>query len=273
MNSQQTLINNLELALNLAKSINTDKHPEKKDIDTCYYCLDKIDINKNFSVLNCGHKSHLKCLLTDLALNSNVKCGLCRNDVMSPEEKAEIRRIKAEGARAQQQRQEEYMRELMEEQRQEQRQEELREFGLTAEDRENNERVLREAYTADRQRREQERRERYQQREAERNEETAQYSQKYRHLLNNRRVNLLDSWRLRINTCGYEILQTLLDADNNKLHWKETTKIMGRIKNSYTHDTIRRNVMKLKTKGYITLSYEGRYLTEIQLTEDFKNIN
>ena len=42
----------------------------------CPVCLDKIDIEKNYTITDCGHRFHTNCLLK--SLENNNKCPICR---------------------------------------------------------------------------------------------------------------------------------------------------------------------------------------------------
>jgi hypothetical protein len=247
MTSNKQLINALETALTLSKTLNKDK-----EVENCPYCLEEIK-DVNAVTLPCGHKCDLKCLLSDMFIKGKmekVKCCLCRGDIMTNNDVNELRKTRESGEREEQERQNEYLREL----RQQQRQNDEQWRQLMEEQRENDE--IEEQH-----------------RERQRREETARFEMSHPILRNNRRINLLDSWRLRRNTCGYEILQTILDARQTTMNYRECCKVMGRLKNSYTTDTYRRNLHKLKDKGYITWNENGAFITELKLTPAFVNIN
>lgn len=265
MMNQTQLINNLQNVLNMSKQIYKEQQREN-----CPYCLEEIE-ETNKTILPCGHQSHLKCLLTDMIMKESidkVKCSFCREDIISYREKISIvntrRQARIEENRRQQEelriRQEEFNREIGQ----------INTLPLLSSDSDdssedsNVERTLEMRATEEQRQRDERIR-----RQREREEQRTRYTQQYTTLVNNTRVNLLDGWRVRRNTCGYEILQTLLNSRNNTLQWRECKKIMSILKSSYTHETFRRNLNKLRDEGYLLYLGGGSFVENVKLSREF----
>ena len=240
--NQQQLKELLKQSLNLVESIEEPKKVIENEVETCYICLEDIDLNKNSVSLTCGHKLHFDCFMKNMIINNKRrgKCGLCRKEYLSEDDRDDIREIQRQSRIETERRQEEYVRGLREEaerERTERRQADIDNF---------------------------DRRQRV------RNEETERYRRGYTALGNDERVPLLNSWRLRRHTCGYRILQLLQNATNHSIEHRYVSTIISRLSESYTHETYRRNLFKLQDKGYVTLIFnDSGYLSEIKLTSDY----
>ena len=259
--TQQTIILNLENAIKSIKNLNKDKEEHN-----CPYCLEEVEeINK--AVLGCGHYCHLKCLFTDMVINreKNPKCCLCRQRVLSAEEHSEAYDVRNRGEREAEERHRIELRERQEEFRREAEEQRIQQ----EEQQQQDEREVRSYLNDVRQRIRERQEEGTEQREI----RIQRYRREYSTLYNNNRINLLETWRVRRNTCGYEILQVLMDSVGTEINWKECKKIIETLKNGYSHDTFRRNLRRLEENGYITFVGGVRYIENIKLTPEFVLIN
>ena len=113
--TQIQLIQQLTEALNSAKNL-TIKPAKKVEREDCPYCLETIG-DTDSVIQKCGHHCHLSCMMKDLFINKNItqlKCCLCRNPVISREERQELRQVREEAARQHIRAQENYERQLRE---------------------------------------------------------------------------------------------------------------------------------------------------------------